>query len=278
MEKAKSQTAWAGSRVKSVLFLSSVMALLLTASGGGGNGDDGGGATVHPNFVGTHSTLTYQKLASDGCDGAACTYTDGQPVPVTIGADSSFAVGGKTLTDPYTKNGNLAEIVWRDGNLEYALSLNTTGVFNEINLVRVSDNKWLGQIREPAAAGPDVNALLAAAAGSYNQTLPNSTGISWHQMTLGADGALSFIAAGTGPDIASGDVESTAAGEDAEHNTVITITSKTDLNGDGTTGTNDQVKLVLDSDGKVKEVHYLEVHPTAGKPDNQRWSAVTLVP
>ncbi|HEX5361390.1 MAG TPA: hypothetical protein VFW49_09925, partial [Fluviicoccus sp.] len=120
----------------------------LSVPGGSSNTEP---ATVNAALGGNY-TLTYHQSQAGGI------YTDGQQVNFSVNAGTGvLSVGGIPLGNPvyikYSGVPNTAEVIWKDGNIEYALSNNTTGVFNEIN---ISDKSkavpFMGQFRLPAVA------------------------------------------------------------------------------------------------------------------------------
>ena len=130
---------------------------LLTACGGGGSGTTtastiastttGGActpagetsaATVNAVLAKTYS-LKFFKDGGSGC-GTVCSFTEGGTVNVVLAADGKLTVGTLELTSPFNRKfggvANTAESIWIDcaGKIEYALTNNTTGTFNEINV------------------------------------------------------------------------------------------------------------------------------------------------
>lgn len=132
--------------------------------------------TVKPGLVGNYS-LRYQQIATGG------PYSNGQQVPAIVGSDNSLTIDGKKLINPFLKTVSPAEIFWKDGNLEYALSNNTTGVFNEINLS--VDGTFRGQFTAAVTVdscqkhdlpSTTVSSLTTAGlTGQYNVTLSNGS-------------------------------------------------------------------------------------------------------
>ena len=116
-------------------------------------------ATLHASLANTYA-LTFHVEGGAGC-GSACSYVDEQAVEFIVHADGTLSVGGKTLSSPFAfkVNGSVlgTEISWRDGDLVYSLSDNSTGAFNEINLGLLSPSgdglpMFLGQFK-PGSAG-----------------------------------------------------------------------------------------------------------------------------
>lgn len=134
--------------------------------------------TVKNTIMGSY-TLVFEKRA----DGSP--FTDGQQVPVIVGSDNSLQIDGKTLRNPFNRtlpggtSPHLPELIWRDEakKLEYALSDNQSGNFNEINVADYSQTprRFLGQLDEPAPAN-GIPPQLQAIGGSYTQTVVESSG------------------------------------------------------------------------------------------------------
>jgi hypothetical protein len=140
----------------------------------------GGGGTTAPATINTKLARSVTLVYSQTNAGAP--FADKAQVPVVVGADNTLQIDNKTLTAPYTRNGNAAEIIWADTakNLEYALIDNEDGDFKEINVGDSSqpdgqgNPRLLGQLREKAPAG-NVPPQLKAIGGSYAQTVTQST-------------------------------------------------------------------------------------------------------
>jgi hypothetical protein len=209
-------------------------------------------ATVHASLVDAY-TLTFHVGAGAGC-GSACDYEDGQEVAVTVHADNTLSVGGKTLSDPFhfTANGSplATEIVWRDGDLVYGLSDNSTGAFNEINVGLLTASggfpTFLGQLR-PGSAG---DALITQFAGSYEITHQYQGATpDWTGLTIGANGSIVF-----------------AGGPSIQANQIATITDRiaccgrvdiavnVDLDESGAIDNADSVNLYANASGALSAV------------------------
>lgn len=209
-------------------------------------------ATVHASLVDTYA-LTFHVGGGAGC-GSACDYEDGQEVTVTVGADNTLSIGGKTLSNPFhfTAGGSTlsTEIVWRDGDLVYALSDNSTGGFNEINvgLLTASDGlpSFLGQF----TAGSAGDALITQFAGTYEFThqymgAPQDfTGL-----TIGTDGGIAFA----GGLSISADQLGTITDRMACCGRVDILVN-VDVTGDGEVDTNDKINLYADASGALSAV------------------------
>lgn len=134
-----------------------------SGSTGGGTGSTVPG-TVNAAFVGVHD-LIY-------CGEAGGPYANGQAVQVTVNSNGSLTIPARTLTGPYNRlyggAPHLPEISWKDSvtRIEYALSDNVAGTFNEINLGDLARMQpagypyFLGQLRDAAscdsAGGGDI--------------------------------------------------------------------------------------------------------------------------
>lgn len=129
--------------------------------------------TVSASLVGSY-TLTYFRSKDGG------PFTDQQQVPAVVGGNNTLTINGKTLGSPFFRkvgeSFNQHELIWEDaaGKIEYALSDNQSGVFNEINVgdttQPVGNQRFLGQLRKPAGALP------AGFGGSYAPLVRNKSG------------------------------------------------------------------------------------------------------
>ncbi len=147
------------------------------------------------------------------------------------------------------------EISWRDGDLVYSLSNNSTGVFNEINLGLLSSSgnglpMFLGQFK-PGSAGDE---LITQFAGSYDIT-HRYMGVSsgWTGLTIGADGSLTIAG---GPAITAGQVETITdrigcCGR-------VDLALNVDLNEDGKVDNSDRVNLYANASGALSAVELLD--------------------
>ncbi|MGI3129640.1 hypothetical protein ACRSLK_04480 [Halopseudomonas pachastrellae] len=144
----------------------------------------GGGsvpATLNAALVGSLD-LVFKQGSGAGC-GSVCAFSEDQAVSVVLGADNSLTINGKTLTNPINRilgdSPHLPEIIWQDGNIDYALSDNEVGHFNEINVGDLSNTSgpfntpaYLGQLRVKQPANP-ATAAVGALAGTYTPTFVN---------------------------------------------------------------------------------------------------------
>lgn len=124
---------------------------------------DGVATSVHNGLVGSHA------LSFEGNCNTQCSFADGDAVTAVIGADNTLSIGGKVLRNPFNRkfgtppsSALLTEIIWKDGDTEYAVSNNESGTFNEINIGKsklVGDNyaggvpDFLGQLTASGSSG-----------------------------------------------------------------------------------------------------------------------------
>ncbi len=146
----------------------------------------GGGttpATINPELVGS-TTLIFNAGIGEGC-GSLCNFSENQLVPVVVNADNTLSINGAVLANPYNRlfsgTPNLSEIIWKDGDIEYALSDNGAGVFNEINIGDSARPNgpfnlptFIGQLRKNVVASP-ASALIGPLAGTYNPVVVEKT-------------------------------------------------------------------------------------------------------
>ena len=137
-------------------------------------------AEVNDALVGTKNLVFKKGGSGEGC-GSVCSFSEDQEVVVIIGADNSLTVDGKKLIEPfymsYGVGPHLPEIIWKDGNIEYALTNNESGEFSEIN---VGDKArplgpfnlptQLGQLREDLPVTPAAT-LIGPLAGTYSPVI-----------------------------------------------------------------------------------------------------------
>ena len=131
-------------------------ASLLAACGGGGSGatatttvatttaaactpaGETVAATINAALAKTYS-LKFFKGSGSGCT-TNCSYTEAGAVNVVVAAGGNLTVGTLELSSPYNRKfggvANTAESIWIDcsAKIEYALTNNNSGTFNEINV------------------------------------------------------------------------------------------------------------------------------------------------
>ena len=179
-----------------------------------------------------------------------------------------LSLPGKTLTNPYFRilqgstTPHTPEIIWRDGNIEYALTNNDSGTFNEINVGDISAPtsaglpKFLGQIRAAQTTGI---ANVTQFAGTYAkafQYFGPTTGTKrplWTTLTIQSNGAIVFSG---GDASGGGDLGPTvSASQMATINDFtgccgkVQILLNFDVNGDGLTNEYDQIRLFKNASG-----------------------------
>lgn len=258
-------------------------ALLAAFASGGALPDTGGGsaattvpATLHASLANTYN-LTFHVGGGAGC-GSVCDYVDNQAISATVHADGRLSIGGKTLLSPYyRKIGDTTfttEIIWKDGDIEYALSDNSTGVFNEINVGNAANMtggfpQFLGQMNASGGAG---NALITQFAGTYGITRQYKGGtLAWTSVTIGNDGSITFNADGA-PSITSASVS--AVTDRLSCCGRVDIALNYDLDGSGSVTGTDRINLYADAGGELAAIEY----PTGTSSNNDVAVRVNVVP
>lgn len=220
-------------------------------------------ATVHAAFVGTHE-LVFRAGSGAGC-GTRCGFTEDEVVTATVHADGRLSIAGQVLADPFhrvfgTGGPHLPEIIWLDAanGIEYALSDNSEGTFNEIN---VGDARragpsgvpgFIGQLRKQSS-GSAAMEKLQSLAGSYPIGYQyRGSDVPWAALTIGADGSLSFTG-GAGPDVPAATI--TEVVDRMACCGRLDVRTSVDVDGDGSPDGN-QVSLYLDGAGGLRSVEY----------------------
>ncbi|MES1944625.1 Metal-dependent hydrolases of the beta-lactamase superfamily I [Salinisphaera sp. PC39] len=147
---------------------------------GDGDGNSGNlvcnstSATLNTDLVGTYD-LVYTESETGG------PFNDGEGVQATVSSSGQLHIGGTILADPqhciYDGSTHTPEIIWADPDeqIEYALTDNDTGTFNEINVGDASRPRdfgdtqlptFLGQLKPGTNGGPPQQLLDIA--GNYN--------------------------------------------------------------------------------------------------------------
>ncbi|MDM4772474.1 hypothetical protein [Solimonas sp. SE-A11] len=150
-----------------------------------GPGGNTSPATINDALPGSY-TLVYTQQA------AGAPFADKAEVPVVVGVNNTLVIDGKTLSNPYTRNGNLAEIIWADTakKLEYALIDNVDGDLKEINVGDSSQRdaqgnpRYLGQLKKKVPVA-NVPQELKAIGGTYAYTVKSRTGGFTNTNTVG---------------------------------------------------------------------------------------------
>lgn len=230
-------------------------------SGGGGAGSTVP-ATVHASLVGTRE-LQFSASSGAGC-GSRCSYAEGQPVTVTVQSDGGLAIPGKVLRNPFHRDfgsgtPHMPEIIWLDAeaNVEYALSDNTTGTFNEINVGDAAQPgpfglpAFIGQLRaQSTTAGM---AKLVSVAGSYAIGYQyRGADVAWTGITIGSDGGITFTG-GAGPNVAAAAI--TEVVDRLGCCGRVDVQTTVDVDGDGTSDGN-QISVYFDNAGAVRSIEY----------------------
>lgn len=151
-----------------------------------GSGEPNGettGASVNAALVGTFD-LVYAQTTQ------GAPFTDGQVLQAVVGSDNSLQLPGvPLLTNPFFRSfgsPNTAEVIWLDSvsHIEYALSNNDSGTFNEINVGDASNPQstsgipgFLGQLRmEDEVVSGGAPPELAVIAGQYMGQIVSKSG------------------------------------------------------------------------------------------------------
>ena len=174
-----------------------------TSQGGSSDGPNGvtRAATVHASL---QAQYTLKVTSSQ----AGSPYSDGETYLVIVGSDNSLTLGdGPALSNPFEReiggSFNAAEVIWLDevNQLEYALSNNSTGSFNEINIGDAANPQaangipgFLGQmvIDNGGGSGPDNIELVQDLAGTYTVSEVVGGSHSRGTVTIASDGALDY--------------------------------------------------------------------------------------
>lgn len=233
------------------------------SGGSGGNTP----ATVNAALVGNY-TLNFYQGGGEGC-GTACSYTEGQSVAVTVGANGDLTLPNKVLSNPFYRSyggtPHLPEVIWLDSaaNVEYALSDNSNGTFNEINVGDASRKQgntdipvFLGQLRKPQ--NNSVSALTAFA-GTYSLAYQYSgTAVGWTSVTIGNDGAIIFNG-GSGPSITAANIKTVydrinCCGR-------VDVELNININTDNVINSNDRISLYKDESSSLRAIEYNTGNP-----------------
>lgn len=172
------------------------------------DGSAGGGSPNGTTQAATvNASLVSQYLLTTTANQSGSPFTDGQMVMVVVTGDGTLQIDdGPILSNPFvrdTGNGfNANEIIWLDAaaDIEYALSNNSTGTFNEINVGDASAPvgngvpAFLGQLIEQSSGGggPANIELVQALAGTYTVTEVVEGTHDRGTVTIAADGALDY--------------------------------------------------------------------------------------
>lgn len=227
-------------------------------------------ATLNAALLGTYTKAFYGDGA--GC-GSACSFTEGQTVSFSL-SGNVLSLQGKILSNPYnrilqgTTTPHTPEIIWRDGNIEYALTNNATGTFTEINVGDISAPtaqglpKFLGQIREVSTPGISNVTKYAGTYARSTQYFGPTLGTKrplWTSVTIRADGAILFDG---GDSSSAGDLGPTVSASnmttinDFSRFGKVQILLNVDVNGDGAVNQYDQIRLFNNAVGQLTSIEY----------------------
>ena len=176
-----------------------------TVSSGQGGGD-GPNGTTQPATVNSALVSQYMLVATSNQSGSP--FTDDQMVMAVVTGDGTLQIDdGPVLGNPFERDSGNGftgtEIIWLDtnANIEYALSNNSTGSFNEINVGDASAAApgsgvpaFLGQLiqQSTGGGGPDNIELVQALAGTYTVSEVIDGMHSRGTITIASDGAIDF--------------------------------------------------------------------------------------
>lgn len=164
-----------------------------TGGGSSSGGSSSGGGTTTPTTPGTTVTTPVganEALAPDipttmqGTYNLTFDYVQ-TGSPIAAGTQKTFVIGAKTLafdnktlTGPVHRNQNPYEWIFKDGDLEYQVSITNAGGLNEINVGKTGGTPWYGQYRETSGSGSSgsgSNTGSGSSTGSGGSTSGNGT-------------------------------------------------------------------------------------------------------
>ena len=224
-------------------------------NGGGGDGPNGTtrAATVHANLQAQYTLTVVNSQPGSP-------YTDGESFLVIVDSSNQLTIGdGPALSGPFEREisgtFNDAEVIWLDetNQLEFALSDNRTGVFNEINIGDAANPQssngipgYLGQLKvvEQGGNGPANIELVQALEGSYTVSEVQEGSHSRGTVTISSEGVVDYD---TGISIAIDEI-------DAVYDRLgccNRITIETTADGSGP-----RIDLFVDEQGALIEVEY----------------------
>lgn len=225
-------------------------------------------ATLNAALLGTYTKAFYVGGGA-GC-GTACSYTDGQAVSFALVSGNILSLPGKTLSNPYFRvlfgSPHTPEIIWRDGNIEYALTDNDSGAFSEINVGDLSAPvngfpKFLGQIRAVQQTGiVNVTQFAGTYAKGFQYYGPLTGGKAptWTGLTIGSNGAITFTGGsgtGTGPSLTPAQIASTNDYLGCCGNVQVQSAVNTTV-GDSVVDSFDSIRLYRNAAGQLSAVEY----------------------
>ena len=173
--------------------------------GGNGGGNDGPNGTTQAATVNASLVSQFMLVATSNQSGSP--FTDDQMVMAVVTGDGTLQIDdGPVLGNPFERDSGNGftgtEIIWLDtaADIEYALSNNSTGRFNEINVGDASAPvgsgvpAFLGQLvqQSTGGGGPANIELVQALAGTYTVSEVVDGMHSRGTVTIAADGALDY--------------------------------------------------------------------------------------
>lgn len=128
-----------------------------------------------------------------------CNYAPGDHVPFAIAADGTLTIEGRTIARPFLRLAggvaNPAEILWRDGDLEYALALDAAGAvrFLETRYVFMPEASGRARLQARLWLPRSDPALVAGIVGNYPVSLVyRGNAVPWTDLTVAADGSITI--------------------------------------------------------------------------------------
>lgn len=112
--------------------------------------------TVNAGLFGVYSDKAFFRDTGEGC-GSHCSFVEAQTLSFTVTDVGQLVIAGQTLSNPYQRDGNAAEVIWLDASaqLEYTLANNSSGTFAQLAVGDASRRSsagrptLLGNIRTP---------------------------------------------------------------------------------------------------------------------------------
>ena len=225
-------------------------------------------AQLNASLLGSYNKAFYQGNGA-GC-GTVCSYTEGQTVSVDLLAGNILSLDGRQLSNPYFRilggSPHTPEIIWRDGDIEYALTNNDSGLFSEINVGDLTTPangfpRYLGQIREVVITGI---ANVTQFEGSYTKgfqyvgPMSGNKAPTWTGLTIAADGTITFTGGtgtGQGPSLATTQIDNVKDFTGCCGSVLVTANINTTI-GDTLINSNDHVRLFRNAAGQLSAVEY----------------------
>ena len=226
-------------------------------------------AQLNASLLGSYNKAFYQGSGA-GC-GTVCSYTEGQTVAVALLAGNVLSLDGRQLSNPYFRilggSPHTPEIIWRDGDIEYALTNNDSGLFSEINVGDLATPmangfpRYLGQIRDVVITGiANVTQFQGAYAKGFQYAGPvtGNKAPTWTGLTIAADGAITFTGGtgtGQGPSLTPAQIDKVQDFTGCCGSVLVTANINTTI-GDTLINSNDHVRLFRNAAGQLSAVEY----------------------